>query len=70
VEWCPSRDDGWGEIACLLGPAVTWWQGRPKDCSASFSNPILEGPLRRVRREARARERHRTLARWMAWKRL
>ncbi len=20
------------------------WQGRPKDCSASFSNPMLEGP--------------------------
>jgi hypothetical protein len=26
--------------------AWTWhrWQGRPKDCSASFSNPMLEGP--------------------------
>src|SRR5208282_4113564 len=34
-------------------------QGRPKDCSTSFSNPIMEGPWRRFRREARARERHR-----------
>src|SRR5512139_110875 len=34
-------------------------QGRPKDCSASFSNPMLEGPKCRFRREARARERHR-----------
>ena len=34
-------------------------QGRPKDCSASFSNPILEGPWCRFRREARARARHR-----------
>src|SRR5271169_7126395 len=34
-------------------------QGRPKDCSTSSSNPILEGPWRRFRREARARERHR-----------
>ena len=33
--------------------------GRPKDCSASSSNPILEGPWCRFRREARARERHR-----------
>src|SRR5204862_2974735 len=23
VEGCPSRDDGWGEFACPLGPAVT-----------------------------------------------
>jgi hypothetical protein len=34
-------------------------QGRPKDCSASSSNPMMEGPWCRVRREARARERHR-----------
>src|SRR5664279_4440671 len=34
-------------------------QGRPKDCSASSSNPIMEGPWCRFRREARARERHR-----------
>jgi len=33
-------------------------QGRPKDCSASSSNPIVEGPWCRFRREARARERH------------
>jgi len=36
-----------------------WRQGRPKDCSASSSNPMMEGPQCRVRREARARERHR-----------
>jgi len=34
-------------------------QGRPKDCSTSSSNPMLEGPMCRFRREARARERHR-----------
>ena len=34
-------------------------QGRPKDCSASSSNPMMEGPWCRFRREARARERHR-----------
>jgi len=33
-----------------------WPQGRPKDCSTSSSNPMMEGP---VRREERARERHR-----------
>src|SRR6476620_11358571 len=30
-----------------------------EDCSASSSDPILEGPWCRFRREARARERHR-----------
>src|SRR6478672_11029738 len=30
-----------------------------EDCSTSSSNPIMEGPWRRFRREARARERHR-----------
>ena len=34
-------------------------QGRGKDCSTSSSNPIMEGPWCRFRREARARERHR-----------
>src|SRR5258706_13865804 len=34
-------------------------QGRLKDCSTSSSNPMMEGPWCRVRREARARERHR-----------
>src|SRR5450830_1548709 len=34
-------------------------QGRARDCSASSSNPIMEGPWCRFRREARARERHR-----------
>jgi hypothetical protein len=34
-------------------------QGRPKDCSTSSSNPTMEGRWCRVRREARARERHR-----------
>ena len=38
-------------------------QGRPIDCSTSSSNTLMEGPLRRVRREARAHERHRTLQR-------
>jgi hypothetical protein len=33
-------------------------QGRLKDCSTSSSNPMMEGPWCRVRREARARERH------------
>jgi len=37
-------------------PSV-WRQGRLKDCSASSSNPMMEGPWCRVRREARARER-------------
>ncbi|MGA7308144.1 MAG: hypothetical protein WBX05_04255, partial [Pseudolabrys sp.] len=36
-----------------------WRQGRHLDCSASSSNPIMEGPWCRFRREARARERHR-----------
>jgi len=39
-------------------PSV-WRQGRQSDCSASFSNPMVEGPWCRFRREARARERHR-----------
>src|SRR6476620_10001201 len=34
-------------------------QGRPKDCSTSSSNPMMEGPWCRFRREARARKRHR-----------
>jgi hypothetical protein len=34
-------------------------QGRPIDCSASFSNPMMEGPWCRFRREARACERRR-----------
>ena len=34
-------------------------QGRPKDCSASFSNPMMEGPWCPFRREVRARARHR-----------
>jgi len=34
-------------------------QGRPKDCSTSSSNPMMEGPWCRFRREARAREWHR-----------
>src|SRR5436190_24017362 len=35
------------------------WQDRPLDCSASSSNPMMEGPWCRFRREARARGRHR-----------
>src|SRR5215472_13097778 len=34
-------------------------QGRPLDCSTSSSDPMMEGPWCRFRREARARERHR-----------
>ena len=34
-------------------------QGRPLDCSTSSSDPMVEGPWCRFRREARARERHR-----------
>src|SRR5262249_12182615 len=37
-------------------------QGRPKDCSTLSSNPMMEGPWCRFRREARARERHRYCA--------
>src|SRR5208282_4384636 len=33
-------------------------QGRGTDCSTSSSNPMMEGPWCRFRREARARERH------------
>jgi hypothetical protein len=33
-------------------------QGRSRDCSTSFSNPMLEGPACRFRREARTRERY------------
>src|SRR5262245_16858168 len=36
-------------------------QGRLKDCSTSSSNPRMEGPWCRFRREARARERHRDI---------
>jgi len=39
-------------------PSV-WRQGRPKDWATSSSNPMMEGPWCRFRREARARERHR-----------
>ena len=31
-------------IGCPLGPAISLSQGRQKDCSASSSNPMLEGP--------------------------
>jgi len=41
-----------------LDPLSVRRQGRPKDCSTSSSNPILEGPWCRFRREARARGRH------------
>jgi hypothetical protein len=34
-------------------------QGRPKDRSTLSSNPMMEGPTCRFRREARARERYR-----------
>src|SRR5262249_5646892 len=37
-------------------------QGRVKDCSTLSSNPMMEGPWCRFRREARARERHRYCA--------
>src|SRR5262245_59721 len=40
-------------------------QGRCKDCSTSSSNPMMEGPWCRVRREARARERHRHWSWWI-----
>src|SRR5262249_24075468 len=43
-------------------------QGRAKDCSTSSSNPMMEGPWCRVRREARARERHRRWSWWIALK--
>jgi hypothetical protein len=37
---------------CLVLP-FDWRQGRPKDCSASSSNPMMEEPWCRFRREAR-----------------
>src|SRR5262249_7527522 len=43
-------------------------QGRAKDCSTSSSNPMMEGPWCRVRREARAGERHRRWSWWIALK--
>ena len=49
------RDD---EV-CPLGPADCYRQGRPLDRSALSSDPMVEGPMCRFRREARARERHR-----------
>src|SRR3974390_117656 len=51
-------------------PFVSLRQGRPKDCSTSSSNPMMEGPWCRVRREARARERHRHCSSGKASKRL
>jgi len=57
-QWCPSRDDGWGEFVCPLGPAELR-QGRPKDRSTLSSNPMMEGPWCRFRREARTCERYR-----------
>ena len=41
-------------------------QGRPKDCSTSSSNPMMEGPWCRFRREARAGERTSTPHWWIA----
>src|SRR5262252_893709 len=43
-------------------PSVHSRQGRGKDCSTSSSNPMVEGPWCRFRREARAREQHRHAA--------
>src|SRR6478752_1985489 len=42
-----------------LDPPFLQRQGRLTDCSASSSDPMMEGPRCRFRREARARERHR-----------
>src|SRR6476661_1813070 len=52
-----DRTGSWAAIAM----AIQWACGSrlPKDCSASPSNPMMEGPWCRFRREARARERHR-----------
>src|SRR6202453_480247 len=49
-------------------PVSVCRQGRPKDCSTSSSNPMLEGPKCRFRREARARERYQTLPWWIVSK--
>jgi len=57
VAWCPSRDDGWGEIAMSAGPTVSLTT-RPTECSTSSSNPMMERPWCRFRREARSRKRH------------
>ena len=41
-------------------------QGRPKDCSTSSSNPMLEVALVPIpKRSARARERYQTLSWWI-----
>src|SRR3954468_894246 len=45
-------------LKCLDLPSI-WRQGRFPDCSASSSNPMMERPWCRFRREARARERQR-----------
>jgi hypothetical protein len=47
VERCPSRDDGWGEFACLLEPAVQT-DDKAADkivCSTSSSNPMMEDAM-------------------------
>jgi hypothetical protein len=48
----------------------TQWQGRPLDWPTSFSNPMMERPWCRFRREARARERHRHCSGGQSEKRL
>jgi len=45
-------------------------KGRGIDCSTSSSNPMMEGPWRRFRREAWARERHRNCGGGSSRKRL
>src|ERR1700704_408648 len=64
-----SSTERWNDVPCGTMDEVSSYvrldllsvrrQARPKDCSASSSNPILEGPWCRFRREARACERHR-----------
>ena len=61
TEQCNDVPHGTMDEVSPLGrldlPTAT--QGRPKDCSTSSSDPIMERPWCRFRREARARERHR-----------
>jgi len=32
------------QVLCAKGIITKTWRGRPLDCSASFSNPMMEGP--------------------------
>ena len=52
-----TSDPRWASSLLRSGLGFRY-RHRPKDCSASFSDPMMERPWCRFRREARARERH------------